>query len=35
MDKRKLNEIDFLIWTFGQPNNMYMSVTLTGKLDKH
>lgn len=34
MDKRKLNEIEYLIWSFGQPNNMSMSVTIDGKLDK-
>ena len=34
MDKRKLNEIEYLIWSFGQPNNMSMSVTIEGKLDK-
>lgn len=35
MEKRKLNEIEFLIWTFGQPNNMSMSITLRGQLDKN
>ena len=34
MDKRKLNEIEYLIWAFGQPNNICMSVTIEGKLDK-
>ncbi|MGV9142183.1 MAG: condensation domain-containing protein, partial [Promethearchaeota archaeon] len=34
MDKRKLNEIEYLIWSFGQPNYMSMSVTIEGKLDK-
>jgi len=33
MLKRRLNEIEFLIWTFGQPNNMSMSVTLNGTIN--
>lgn len=34
MEKRKLNEIEYLIWSFGQPNNMSMAVTIDGELDK-
>jgi len=34
MDKRKLNEIEHLMWLIGQPNNMSMAITIKGHLEK-
>jgi hypothetical protein len=34
MDKRKLNEIEYLNWLVGQPYNISMAVTISGKLQK-
>jgi hypothetical protein len=33
MEERRLNEIEYLLMTFGQPNNISMSVTISGTLD--
>jgi hypothetical protein len=35
MFKRKLNEIEYLVWTFGQPNNLCMAITIQGNLNRH
>ncbi|TFG15079.1 MAG: hypothetical protein EU531_08675 [Promethearchaeota archaeon] len=33
MERRKLNEIEYLLLTFGQPNNISMCITIKGELD--
>ncbi|MFW9947644.1 MAG: condensation domain-containing protein, partial [Candidatus Odinarchaeota archaeon] len=34
MEKRKLNEIEYLNWLIGQPYNISMSITVKGHIDK-
>lgn len=34
MDKRKLNEVEYLNWLIGQPYNVSMSITIRGNLQK-
>lgn len=34
MDKRKLNEIEYLNWLIGQPYNMSMAITIRGNLQQ-
>lgn len=35
MFKRKLNEFEYFTWTFGQPNNIALSVSIKGNIDEN